>query len=170
MDEAAVVGPVGRARAGLDRRRRQPLVDDPLLDDDLAVAEVGLARRGEALDDVGADVGEQQHVVARAAASGLDDDGQRVVVDEHEVGGVLADGPVLGDDRHHRLADVAHDVAGHERPAHALREAGHEVRREAQLGRGRSPVNTARTPGAAGASVDVDGARCGRGRAASGRR
>ena len=43
VDEASVVGPVGGAGPALDRRRGQPLVDDPLLDDDLAPAEVGLA-------------------------------------------------------------------------------------------------------------------------------
>ena len=46
---------------------------------------------------------------------GIDDGGQRVVVDDDELGGVLALVALLGDDGDDGLADEAHRVGGEER-------------------------------------------------------
>ena len=137
VDEAAVVGPVGGARAGLDRRRRHALVDDALGHHHLAVGEVGRAACEAKRCTTLVPTSGNSSTSSAAAASGLDHGRQRLVVDHDEVGGVGTDGPVLGDHRHDRLADVAHGVDGHERPAHGLREGRDHVGREAELGRGR---------------------------------
>ena len=132
VDEAAV-GPQRRTRAAFDRRRRQALVDDALGHDDLAAAEVGGCRGGEAHDDVRAVLGEQEHVVTQRRF-GIDDRGECFVVDDHEVGGVGAGRPVLGDHGGDGLTDVAHRVCGEERPAHHVGKGGVGVRGEAEVG------------------------------------
>ncbi len=103
------------------------------LDHHLAPAEVGLGLGREAHHHVRADVGEQQHLVAPRLLR-VDDHRQRVVVDQDQVGGVLAAGAVLGDHRHDRLAHVAHGPPGDEGPAHALGVRGVGGRRQPELG------------------------------------
>ena len=133
VDEAAVVGPVAPHRSGLDRRRRQALVDDALGDDDLAAAEVGgvgVAKRITTLVPCSGN----RSTSSSQRRLGIDDRGEWFVVDDHEVGGVGAARPVLGDHGGDGLADVAHRVRGEERPAHHVGEGGDGVRGEAEVG------------------------------------
>ena len=78
-------------------------------------------------------LGEQEHLVPRRRL-GVDDAGQRLVVDDHEVGGIGASRPVLGDDGNHRLADIAHGADGDERPAHHVGERRVGVRGKPEVG------------------------------------
>ena len=133
VHQATVVGPVRRACPRLDRCCRQPLIDDALLDDDLALAEVGFLLRGPPLHDVRPGVGEEQHLVS-GARLGVDDDRQRVVVDDDELGRVGRLIAVLGDDCDDGLADVAHGADGHEGTAHRFGKARIHVRCEPELG------------------------------------
>ena len=66
-------------------------------------------------------VGEEHYLVASGGLD-VDDDRKRLVVDEHELGGVDPRCDRLGHDRDDRLADVADDVTGDERAAHRLGE------------------------------------------------
>ena len=56
------------------------------------------------------------------AGLGVDHDRQRLVVDDDELGGVLALVALLGHDDGDRLADEADDVVGEERAGHRGRE------------------------------------------------
>ena len=49
-------------------------------------------------------------------------DRQRVVVDEHQLGGVDRGRLCLGDDGDDRLADEPHTIGGEERPGHRRRQ------------------------------------------------
>ena len=73
--------------------------------------------------DVGAGVGEEQHV-ARERLRGVDHRRQRLVVDDDELGGVDALGAGLGEDDGDDVPDEADDVAGEERSSHPLVETG----------------------------------------------
>ena len=66
--------------------------------------------------------GEQHGRVGRVGLGHIDDGGQHVIVDIHQVGGVLALVAALGDDHRHRLADVPDHVLGQQRLAHVLVE------------------------------------------------
>ena len=133
MHEATVLGPVGRACPRLDRRCGQPLVDDALFHDDFALAEVGFLLGRPPLHDVRPGIGKQQHLVSGARLR-IDDDRQRVVVDDDQLGRVGRLISVLGDDRDDGLTDVPHRPLGHERTAHRLGKARVDVRREPELG------------------------------------
>ena len=88
------------------------------------------------------DLGEQQHVTLERRLD-ADDGRQRFVVDDDELGGVLALVGSLGDDDRDRLADVADDV---ERER-ALRERGRERRRlgrQPEVGRGEDAEHAGR--------------------------
>ena len=85
------------------------------------------------LHDVRARVGEEQHLVAEALLR-IDDDRQRVVLDDDELGGVGGLVAVFGDDGDHGLADVAHGADRDEGTAHRLGEARIDVRCEPELG------------------------------------
>ncbi len=133
VHEATVIGPVGRPCPRLDRRRGQPLVDDALLDDHLALAEVGFLLRGPPLHDVRAGIGEEEHLVTGAHLR-IHDNRQRVVVDDDQLGRVGRLIAVLGDDRDDGLADVAHGADGHEGTAHRFGKARVDVRCEPRAG------------------------------------
>ena len=94
--------------------------------------------RAGARGDVRPRVAEQQHLVVRRVL-GLDYDGQRLVVDEHELGRVRAGGAVVADDDGDDVADEADGVLRDERPAHPLVEPGERrrpERREVDVGAG----------------------------------
>ena len=88
-----------------------------------------VALRRVAHADVRPGLGEEQHL-ARERLLGVDDDGQRLVVHEHELGGVDGFGSTLGDDDGDDVADEADDVAREERPPHPLVEPGNRRRLE----------------------------------------
>jgi len=126
LDELALGGPRRGPRPHLERARCQTLVHQPLRDHDLATVEQVVARgryphvrRVDA--DVGADLGKEQDLTLEGD-EGVDDDRERFVVHDHELGRVLPLIGVLGEHRRDRFPDVAHDV-GRQR-------AGHERRRE----------------------------------------
>ena len=123
--EAAVLVPVGRRRAGLDGARRHLLVDDALLDHDLAVGEVGgHAAGGDRHDPLGVGVGEQE--VGRGEGGlGVDHRVEGVVVDDDQLGGVGGLGAGLGHHRGDGLAHEAHDVTGQQGPQHLLVQEAH---------------------------------------------
>jgi hypothetical protein len=105
----------GRGRAPLQRHAGEPLVDDGLLDDDLAGVERGVVggdRIGQR--DVAPGRGEQQRLT-REGSLGAHHRGQRIVVHRDQVGGVLALVAAIGDDHCDRLADKAHRVHRQER-------------------------------------------------------
>ena len=88
--QPAVVPDDGRARARLERARRQPLADEAPRHDHVAAVEQRLvALRRVAHADVGACLGEEQHIAGERLL-GVDCGRQRVVVDDHELGGVDA--------------------------------------------------------------------------------
>ena len=160
--QPAVVAPHGGGRARLHRRGRDTLVDDGAGDDHVAAIEQirvergGVAERG---GDVRAGIGEQHGRVA--VGGGLvqpDHRRQRVVVDVHQLHGVLALVPVLGDHHGHRLPHEPDHIPGQERLAHLpVDHAGHRRRqhREAgQVGAGERGDHTGCLPRGA----DVDGA------------
>ena len=78
-------------------------------------------------------IGEQHDLVGRCGLQ-VEHRGQRVVVDDDELGSV--DRLLTGrrEDRHDRLADIAGDVAREVGPSHLLGEHGQHVRGEAHAG------------------------------------
>ncbi len=133
VHEAAVVGPVRSRRAGFDGRSGQALVDDPLLDHDLGAAEVRPRARREPLHHVRADVRKQQLLVTQRRLR-IDDHGERLVIDHHQVGSVAPARSVLGHDCDDRLTHEPHHATSDERSAHALGEGGAGGRGHAELG------------------------------------
>jgi hypothetical protein len=131
------LAPLGEEAARLDRRARRAVVDDPLLDDHVGVAEGGLdvpTAERPLEHRVGAElvVDDRRAVLERLL--GVDDDGQRVIVDD-DLAGRVDDGVLVGAEHDgHRLADVADLVAG-QRPVvgdphlDARREEDHRRRR-----------------------------------------
>ena len=81
-------------------------------------------------------VGEEDDLVLQRCFR-VDDGGQWLVVDEHEVGRVGGGHPVVGDDGHDGLTDVADRVDRQERPPHGVGERRAGVRDEAERARGR---------------------------------
>ena len=71
--------------------------------------------------------------VAVAGRLGIDDGGQRVVVDEDGLGRVGALLSALGDDGDDRLADEPHHVAGQQRAGHRLVHGGRRRRQVVQV-------------------------------------
>ena len=132
VNEASLVGPVRCSRTGFDGRSREALVDDALLDHDFARAEVGVGLRLPSLHDVRARVREQKHLVADALLR-VHHDGQRLVVDDDELGRIRGLVPVFGNHGDDGLTHVAHGPERDERSAHRLGEARYDVRREAEL-------------------------------------
>ena len=129
--DAAVGADLRGGRARLERARRHPLAEQRPGDDGVAAVEqllVVLGRAG-AGGDVRAGSGEEQRLVLRGVLR-LDDDRQRVVVDEHELRGVRAGGAVVADHDGDDVADEADGVRGDERPSHALVEPGERRRPE----------------------------------------
>ena len=113
--------PGGRRRPGLHRGRRHPLVEDRPGDDHLAAVEQVGPQRGRVAEGGGhvAAHGGEQHGRFRAARLGhVDHRGQQVVVDIHQVRGILALVAALGHDHGHRLADVPDHLPGQQRLAH----------------------------------------------------
>ncbi len=125
-----VVSDDGGARAGLERARREPLTDQALRHDRVAAVEQRLVRLDRmARADVRAGVGEEQHV-SLERPRGVDHRGQRVVLDDDDLGGVDAVGAGL---REHHGDDVpgeADDVPGEERSSHPLVETWERRRLE----------------------------------------
>ena len=66
-------------------------------------------------DFVGLGFGMQERRVVLAGRDRIDHRRERFIVDLHQLGRVLGDIAVLGDDQRHRLADIAHTLDG-ERP------------------------------------------------------
>ena len=131
-------GAPGRGRGpGLHRRRRDPLIDDGAGDDHLAAVEqIGSqgGRVAEGGGHVGARGGEQHGRVGRAGLGHIDDGRQHVIVDIHQVRGVLALVAALGDDHRHRLADVPDHVLGQQSLTHVLVEhAGYRRRHRREV-------------------------------------
>jgi hypothetical protein len=130
--DPAVLAPHRGRGPGLQRGRGQPLVDDLLGDHDLAAVEevrVEVLLVVEPVGGVGAGVLEHQHLVGEGVAQ-VDHRRQRVVIDLHQLGGVLALVRVLGEHGGHRLPDEPHLAGRQPRPGHGVRY-GRE-----QLGRG----------------------------------
>ena len=131
----------------------QPLVDDLPRDHDLAVVEQVLVERpcrSRSRRDVLVPASANSSTSSAAAASQVDHGRQRVVVDLHQVGGVLALVGLLGEDGGDRLADEPHLVGGQERPDHRPRWP--PANSSAGARSMSAPVNTATTPGADRAS------------------
>ena len=95
------------------------------------------------------------HELRRRLGSAVVDDGrQRLVVDLDELGRVLGEVAVVGDDQRDRVADEAHLVLG-QRRTRRLRTPRPDRRVPLLLrrrGLRSAAVNTARTPGAASAA------------------
>ena len=127
--ESTVLADDRGRRARLERGRRHPLADDAAADDGLAAREdvlVGTVRVVPA--DVRPDLREEQHVAAERILR-IDDDRERVVVDQHELGSVDSGGGAVGEHDRDDLAREACDVARDRQPGHARLDPG-EVGRE----------------------------------------
>ena len=135
------VVPVGDDAVALDRRARAAREAEVLAHDEVGAAPRRRRRR------------RRRSAVVHHVASGCDrvEHGvERVVVDLDELGRVLRDVAVTGDDDRDRLADVAHGV---DRRG-VLRDAGLDPSGKRARQRGTSaPVSTPMTPGAASAAV-----------------
>ena len=99
---------------------------------------------------------------------GIDDHGQRVVLDEHLLGGVDDAVLVVADDDRDALADVL-DLALGQRPVlgrldlHARRHPGHrQARGDVEVLAGEDPVDAGQLAGAGGVDRDDLGVRLGR--------
>ena len=163
--ESPVVAPFGRHGADLERARGDALVDHALAHHHLApVEQVVVVTELEAHGDVGARVGEE-HDLALLRGFGIDHHGQRLVVDEHQLGCVLTLVPLLGDDGYDRLTRETHDAVGEERPCHRLVEHGdgRRHRGEVDVSRGEHADDAGR--GTRVVDVDRRNAGVGHGRA-----
>ena len=123
-----VLAPDGGGGPALHRRGRDPLVlDDGGGDDLAALEEAGVARGrvAEGADDVRPRLGEEQAALAAQRLVHGDDGGQDVVIDVHQLDGVLALVHLLGHDRRDRLADEPHHAAGEQRLLHGLVHVRH---------------------------------------------
>jgi hypothetical protein len=136
--QPAVRAPGRGGGPGLHRSGRDPLVDDGAGDDDLAAVEQ-IGRQGGRVAEGGGDVaarGREEHERSWVRGAGhVHDRGQFVVVDVHQVRGVLALVPLLGDHHRQRLADVPDHVAGEQRLAHlSVDHARHRRGGRAEIG------------------------------------
>ena len=105
MDESALGSPVGGTRTGLDWCTAQTLVDDSLLDNNLAPREVSGTRGADLENRIRAQFREQQNLVLDRLFN-VDHDRQRFVLNDHQVGGVGPGLTGLGDDCHDRFTDI----------------------------------------------------------------
>jgi hypothetical protein len=116
------VGVPGRSRrAGLHRSRRDPLVHDGPGDDYLAPREQVVLQRGRVTEGgghVAAHEREQHGRRRRVRLGRVDHRRPHLVVDVHQVRGVLALVAAFGHDHGHRLAHVPDHVPGQQRLAH----------------------------------------------------
>src|SRR5215207_591205 len=95
---------------GLHRHGRQPLVEESTLHDDLGVVEDCRVLAEVELDgEVRPVLGEEDGRIVGQRGLGIDDGRQRVVVDDHQLGGVDGLRPRRGD---HNRQHVADEVAG----------------------------------------------------------
>ena len=126
LDRRAVgaVAPVGDHRVALHRHRRVAR-EVVLALDHVRGGRERLLHGAEGERPVGGDVRAglvvQQRGVGRERRARLHDDGERLVVDRDQLGGVLGGVPVRGHDHRDRLADEAHlvgarRVVGHRPP------------------------------------------------------
>ena len=120
----ATVDPRRRATAWLERARRNPLVHDALVDDDLAALEelrtgVGRAAHVHRVEHGVAAGGLIDVGVARQRLLEVDQGRQRIDVGDDGLGGVGGLLVRLGDDRRDRFADPAHLVGRQQRAGHA---------------------------------------------------
>ena len=129
--QAAVFSDLGRRGAHLERAAGHARTDERVRDDHIAAVEERLVRLGRAhVDgDVRADVREEQQLVLQCLVR-IDDRGQRVVVDHHQLGGVGARRPVVRDHDRDDLTDEADDVLRDRRAQHARLDQGDRRRRD----------------------------------------
>ncbi len=125
----ATVDPGRGGGAGLHRAGRDALVDDALAHHDVAALEELVAAEAGHAEGRGVEhhVAPGALVDERRAGRGLlhvDEHVERLVVDDHGLGGVGPLGAVVGDDRGDGLADVAHLVAGQHGPGDHRVEGG----------------------------------------------
>jgi hypothetical protein len=157
--DAAVIAPHRGGGPDLEGTRGHALVDDALAHHHLAVGEevlVGAERQLEG--GVGPRLGEEQHLVA-GRGLGIDHGGQRLVVDEDQLGRVGSLVGVLGHDRDHRLADEAHHLGGQHRLGHGPVAHGHLG---GDVGQGEILTSEHRDdPGGLSGRLDVDGGDAG---------
>jgi hypothetical protein len=118
-------------RAHLERAGGQALAHERVPDDDVTAVEqprvvVGTSR---AAGDVRPDLRVEEHLVLCGVDRG-DGEGQRVVLDRDELGGVGARSPVGAHDDRDDVADEANDVLGDDRTPHSLLE--HRDRRRSR--------------------------------------
>ena len=113
-----VVADVATQPRGLERARRHPLAHQAARHDNVAAVEQRLvALRPDGSRRRSCPVSGKRSTSPARAALGVDDDRQRVVVDDHELGGVDAVGAALGEDDGDDVADEADDLAREERAA-----------------------------------------------------
>ena len=91
-------------------------------DDVGALEHGGVVAEVERERDVGAVLVEEHRRAVEHGGLGVDDDGQRVVVDDHGLGGVDGLRAGLGDHRGHDVADEAHHALGQRRPVEHRRQ------------------------------------------------
>ena len=137
----------GERAVRLHGGRRQPLVDEPCPDHDLRVLQRAGVGGHRVLDGRVAPVLREQHGGVRLErADGVDDRGERVVLDEDRLGRVHGVRPGIGHDHRDRLADEAHDAVGQDRTSERLRDVLDLVhRRESEVG-ARQHTDDARHP------------------------
>ena len=149
--QPAVVAELGDRRPRLDRAGREPLALVRARDDHIAAVEqlrVGILRRNVDAG-VGTDVLEQQHLVAQRLAQ-VGHDRQRLVLDHHQLGGVV--GALAGLAQHDGddVADEPHLLRREERPEDLGRDLD-ERRRRVDVRSVSAAVNTC-VPGSASAA------------------
>ena len=119
----------GRA-VGLHRRDGHALVDVAAANDDIGIAEqVGVHRVGGRHRHVVAVDFEQHRRVELECLFGRHCGRQRLVVDDHHVGGVLGLHDRLGEHGHDRFADEAHAIDRQRRPSEVVVDRGHALER-----------------------------------------
>ena len=158
-------------RARLDRRAGDAVVDDPPLDHDVGLGprRVHVAAADRPLVHlVGAEVGVDERLGVVDRLLGIDDDRQRVVLDEHLLGGVDDAVLVVAEDDRDALADVL-DLALGERPVlgrldlDARRHPGHrQAGGDVEVLAGEDAVHAGQLPRAGGVDRDDLGVRLGR--------
>jgi hypothetical protein len=139
---------------GLHGHGGEPLVQEATLHDDVGPVEHARVLAEVELDgEVRAVVGEEHRGGVLERGLGVDDGGQGVVVDDHELGGVDRLAPRLGDDGRHDVADESHRLRREGRAGEDRRDHGEALeRREPEVG-GRVHGGDARHRGGIG---DVD--------------
>ena len=111
-DHAVAVG-LDEDAVGLHRHRGDALVDEAALDHDVGAVEDGRVLAEVELDrEVRAVLGEQERGAVGERRLRVDDDRQRVVVDDDQLGRVDGLGARLGDDRGDDVADEPDGAVG----------------------------------------------------------